>query len=413
MSCRSSTGKAVTSNIPQVCYSTYHFLNPTCKPAMVQLHQHPGSHVSLSKHGPACPPTFHADILISSKFVLSQYPACMRLWPSKVCPRGRCWLTVSCAVLSGKDVSLAARELDPEIMEMGLIAGLGARSRRRYYRRMEARSDARSDASTEPQPDADMPDALSEDPPEQHEQPTGSERSDGSDSDDERDSCRKDSIQPTMPNGKHASHAPRTDPNHDSQQAIASSSKRQAASAQQPALIAVEHKSALETGDHSPGAGCQSGSSHRYAPASDSLPSEVMSDAAELSGAAESASDASAGGPRAPSQGEGSSMVATREHSPAAAGSRSGAKLLDRPGRAAASRRARWTAANGHAALQDENKLSTDSASHMLHGKLVVAACQERAGIDGISQLATRFRKAFVQALRPAFLPPAWEIDHS
>ena len=321
-------------------------------------------------------------------------------------------------VLSGKDVSLAAQELDPETMEMGLIAGLGARSRRRYYRRMEARSDARSDTTAEPQPDADMPDVRSEDPPEQHEQPTGSEQSDGSGSSDEEDSCHKHSSQHEIPTGKHASHAARKGASHDSE-VTASSNKHHALPA--PAVAAMKHQNAdshaQEDGDHSPSADCHPGSSHRHTATSDSLPSDVnaadTSDATELSGTAESASDASAGVPRASSERAGPGSVNTGEDSQAAAGTGPGAKLLDRPGRAAASRRARWTAANGHAALQDESKLSTDSASHMLHGKLVVAASQERAGIDGISQLATRFRKAFVQALRPAFLPPAWEIDHS
>ena len=314
---------------------------------------------------------------------------------------------------------MAAEELDPETMEMGLIAGLGARSRRRYYRRMEARSDAAADL----QADADMPAVPSEDSPEQNEQPTGSERSEGSGSNDEQDSCHDDGSQHQIPNGKHASYAPGTDTSHDSQLVMASRNKHNAlpASAQQPAKAAVEHQNAephaQEDSDHSPGADCHPGSSHCHSPTSDSLLSDDnaadMSDAAEPSRAAESASDASAGGSRASCQTAGPEMVGTTDHRQAAAGSGSGAKPLDRPGRAAASRRARWTAANGHAALQDESKLSTDSASHMLHGKLVVAACQERAGIDGISQLATRFRKAFVQALHPAFLPPAWEIDHS
>ena len=49
----------------------------------------------------------------------------------------------------------------------------------------------------------------------------------------------------------------------------------------------------------------------------------------------------------------------------------------------------------------------------MLHGKLVVEAAQEQAGLQGLAHLATRFRQAFVEALHPAYLPPAWEVDHS
>ncbi len=112
-----------------------------------------------------------------------------------------------------------------------------------------------------------------------------------------------------------------------------------------------------------------------------------------------------------PSQPTSPVATATSPSKPLSKGVRN--RALQGSDRAIPSRRARWTAANGHAALSDMNKLSADSASHMLHGKLVVAAAQEKAGLEGLSQLATRFRQAFVEALHPGFLPPAWEVDHT
>ena len=341
---------------------------------------------------------------------------------------------------AGKDVGLATHELDAETMEMGLIAGLGARSRRRYYRRLEARSDAMADE----QQSADAADSMPSDHMSGGDQlpQTASERDDGSGS-DEGGSDENDGRHESSSQIKYSA-----DSRHAEQPCSLESGSQQAAvggdacgavqmSAEQPVAADIHQQDnqpqaprdtcanprisafADEDGGDSLYANCHPESSQHHDPTSNSLSPE--SDPAELSdavdpaqhlSAAASLSDAPVEGRQAARQRTPCNSV-SRKNDQAAPGQSGGGKLLDRPGRAAASRRARWTAANGHLALQDDRKLSTDSASHMLHGKLVVAACQERAGTDGISQLATRFRKAFVQALHPAFLPPAWEIDHS
>lgn len=49
---------------------------------------------------------------------------------------------------------------------------------------------------------------------------------------------------------------------------------------------------------------------------------------------------------------------------------------------------------------------------HMWHGKRIVAIAMERGGEDGINELVTRFRKAFVEALQPQYLPEHWSTFH-
>ncbi|KAK9822142.1 hypothetical protein WJX74_010568 [Apatococcus lobatus] len=348
---------------------------------------------------------------------------------------------------AGKDVSLAVHELDAETMEMGLIAGLGARSRRRFYRRIEARSDAAADQ----QHHADTADSPSDQLSGKHEQlqkqlQSGSEQHNTSDSDDAGSDNEHDNGHGSSPRSKesnhsmHADEGPGIQDSHCGQQAAAGSSHqartRQAAvqaaagiaqhcgpkpgkQTEQPANPRISAFADKDGGD-SIYANCHPDTSSRPPPTSSSLPPESnaaessdAADAAQVSSTAESASDASVEAHNVASQRPAGHPDSSKTGNQDIPGRGAGSNDLGRPGRASASRRARWTAANGHLALQDDSNLSTDSASHMLHGKLVVAACQERAGVDGISQLATRFRTAFVQALHPAFLPPAWEIDHS
>ena len=45
------------------------------------------------------------------------------------------------------------------------------------------------------------------------------------------------------------------------------------------------------------------------------------------------------------------------------------------------------------------------------HGKVVVQSYMERSG-EGICALERRWRKHFLETMRPKFLPPLWSIEH-
>ena len=45
------------------------------------------------------------------------------------------------------------------------------------------------------------------------------------------------------------------------------------------------------------------------------------------------------------------------------------------------------------------------------HGKLVVQHYIERSG-EGICALERRWRKHFLDTMRPKFLPPLWSVEH-
>ncbi|KAG2495263.1 hypothetical protein HYH03_006536 [Edaphochlamys debaryana] len=52
-------------------------------------------------------------------------------------------------------------------------------------------------------------------------------------------------------------------------------------------------------------------------------------------------------------------------------------------------------------------------SGHQWHGERVVAAALRRGGEGELQELIRRFRAAFVEAVRPRFLPPAWGVDHA
>jgi cation-transporting P-type ATPase D len=53
------------------------------------------------------------------------------------------------------------------------------------------------------------------------------------------------------------------------------------------------------------------------------------------------------------------------------------------------------------------------AAGHEWHGREVVAAAQRRGGEEELSELCARFRRCFVDALAPRFLPEGWEVTHN
>ena len=362
-------------------------------------------------------------------------------------------------------------ELDPETLEIGLIAGLGARSRRRYFRRIEARSRAAADSSQ-----AEIS-AESADPASDQEAlgQSGSEPTDGSDRDEARDAAPELSGQNVDEEQYAGSSLPQSHSgqglqgsSQETARSTQSNSQGAATSLQRGAERDVQKKTGYNPRLHDlPSGGASASQSDddggdgiyqnchpqpvQYAPAevngteqpSDSAnrpshgpdrpgqentpqTSTAESGASHTDEARRSNSHAhpelSAGHParstdaahRSLSEQPEGCMPSASGPSPSSSSQKGGRnKTLQTSGRALPSRRARWTAANGHAALADMNKLSADSASHMLHGKLVVEAAQESAGLEGLAQLAARFRSAFVEALHPAFLPPNWEVDHS
>ncbi|GIL77185.1 hypothetical protein Vretimale_3160 [Volvox reticuliferus] len=52
-------------------------------------------------------------------------------------------------------------------------------------------------------------------------------------------------------------------------------------------------------------------------------------------------------------------------------------------------------------------------SGHLWHGERVVKLAMQRGGEEELLQLVKRFRAAFVAAVRPQYLPPAWEVDHA
>lgn len=53
------------------------------------------------------------------------------------------------------------------------------------------------------------------------------------------------------------------------------------------------------------------------------------------------------------------------------------------------------------------------SLGHEWHGEEVIKAASEKGGDDELVTLCVRFRQAFIQALKPRFLPENWDIAHA
>lgn len=53
-----------------------------------------------------------------------------------------------------------------------------------------------------------------------------------------------------------------------------------------------------------------------------------------------------------------------------------------------------------------------DGNGHSWHGRLVVEAAMAQSGEAGLLDLVRRFRKSFVETLKPKHLPAAWTVDH-
>jgi cobalt/nickel-transporting P-type ATPase D len=54
-----------------------------------------------------------------------------------------------------------------------------------------------------------------------------------------------------------------------------------------------------------------------------------------------------------------------------------------------------------------------DGMGHSWHGQQVVEVILKQGGDDALSALCARFRKAFIEALNPKFLPSGWKVDHT
>jgi len=68
------------------------------------------------------------------------------------------------------------------------------------------------------------------------------------------------------------------------------------------------------------------------------------------------------------------------------------------------------SAFGSNAAGQDARALG--HMSHAWHGLRVVEAAAAQGGEAEIAALCARFRKVFVDALQPRYLPVGWEVDH-
>ena len=53
-----------------------------------------------------------------------------------------------------------------------------------------------------------------------------------------------------------------------------------------------------------------------------------------------------------------------------------------------------------------------DALGHTWHGQKVVEKLLNEGGDAALDNLCARFRKAFVDAVRPQYLPPGWRVDH-
>ena len=56
--------------------------------------------------------------------------------------------------------------------------------------------------------------------------------------------------------------------------------------------------------------------------------------------------------------------------------------------------------------------VQSGSMGHAWHGQRVVEVATQRGGDAELAALCVRFRKSFVDALRPAHLPLGWEVEH-
>jgi hypothetical protein len=52
------------------------------------------------------------------------------------------------------------------------------------------------------------------------------------------------------------------------------------------------------------------------------------------------------------------------------------------------------------------------AGGHELHGQRVVSAALAAGGDEALHALIARFRAAFVDACRPRYLHPSWEVNH-
>ena len=68
---------------------------------------------------------------------------------------------------------------------------------------------------------------------------------------------------------------------------------------------------------------------------------------------------------------------------------------------------------NGKERFGPRVSLGRQSLGHEWHGQRVVAAAKARGGEAELIGLCKRFRTAFVEALRPGFLPEGWDVGHA
>ncbi|GLI59187.1 hypothetical protein VaNZ11_001019 [Volvox africanus] len=67
-------------------------------------------------------------------------------------------------------------------------------------------------------------------------------------------------------------------------------------------------------------------------------------------------------------------------------------------------------------ASKEDNSRALDrwlDSGHLWHGERVVKLAIQKGGEEELLHLVKRFRAAFVEAVRPQYLPPAWGVDHA
>ncbi|CAG9462096.1 unnamed protein product [Pedinophyceae sp. YPF-701] len=62
---------------------------------------------------------------------------------------------------------------------------------------------------------------------------------------------------------------------------------------------------------------------------------------------------------------------------------------------------------------EEEGDVHEDASGHWVHGRLLVDKIARERGTEGLLDLMARFRRAFVEHVKPRYLPEAWHVLHS